>query len=276
MPVHNRKDFTKQFVECLITQTYTNYHLVLIDDGSSDRTAEMVCEYLPNVTVLEGDGRLWWAGSLQLGIDWLNNNDIADDAIILFINDDVTYGPSFLESAVETIDNKNNFLLLAKISCDNGETIYESGVYADLKKLRFEVAKPGGEVNCLPTRGLFVRFVDIGKIGNFHPSILPHYLSDYEYTIRAIKKGMKYLSADTVYLCPDLNMTGHREYVDMHFWEFMSKYFTKKSTTNPIYFSVFVLLTVPGVWMLPNLMRVWYRAARLIMWQLVITIRRIV
>ena len=42
LPVHNRREVTRGFVECLAAQTFSDYHLVLIDDGSTDGTAEMV------------------------------------------------------------------------------------------------------------------------------------------------------------------------------------------------------------------------------------------
>lgn len=64
------------------------------------------------------------------------------------------------------------------------------GVYADLKKLTFRQAKTKDEINCLSTRGLFLRVKDFKKIGGFYPKLLPHYLSDYEFTIRAYKKSL--------------------------------------------------------------------------------------
>lgn len=39
--VHNRYNITKRFIEQLLEQTYKEFVLVLIDDGSTDNTAEM-------------------------------------------------------------------------------------------------------------------------------------------------------------------------------------------------------------------------------------------
>src|SRR5207237_231210 len=41
LPVHNRKVTTEKFVRCLKAQAGADWHLVLIDDGSADGTAEM-------------------------------------------------------------------------------------------------------------------------------------------------------------------------------------------------------------------------------------------
>ena len=90
LPVHNRKEITRGFIECLKTQTFQDYHLVLIDDGSNDGTAVMVKEHIPSATVLRGTGDWWWAGSLQQGIEWLRQQKVHDDDAVLMINDDVS------------------------------------------------------------------------------------------------------------------------------------------------------------------------------------------
>jgi len=44
--------------------TCGNIQVIIVDDGSSDRTAEEVAENYPEVTILEGDGNLWWTGAI--------------------------------------------------------------------------------------------------------------------------------------------------------------------------------------------------------------------
>jgi GT2 family glycosyltransferase len=271
LPVHNRRHITKDLVECLLSQSFKNYHLVLIDDGSTDGTAEMIRGIFPNATVLQGRGDWWWAGCLQQGIDWLKKSRVTESDIVLFINDDVTFKPDYLANAVAYIKHKNELLLLSKFFCEEDGNIKESGVVADLKRLTFKLAKSSEEINCLSTRGLFVRFGDIEKIGDFHPRLLPHYLSDYEYTIRAARKGMRCETTDLVYLCPKLDSTGYRNFGNLGFLEFLRKYLSIKSAENPVYWSAFVLLGVPGLWVLPNLGRVWCRAARAVTGQVVVS-----
>jgi GT2 family glycosyltransferase len=271
LPVHNRRHVTEAFVECLLSQSLKNYHLVLIDDGSTDGTAEMVRGTLPNVTLLQGKGDWWWAGCLQKGIDWLKESRVTESDIILFINDDVTFKSDYLANAVAHFKDRTGFLLLSKWFCEEDESIRESGVNANLKTLTFAPAGSSVEINCLSTRGLFVRLADIEKIGDFHPRLLPHYLSDYEYTIRAATKGMRCETTDLVYLCPKLDSTGYRNFGNLGFLEFLRKYFSIKSAENPVYWSAFVLLGVPGLWVLPNLGRVWCRAARAVTGQAVVS-----
>ncbi len=91
LPVHNRLEITRRFVHCLESQVYKNYHLLLIDDGSVDGTSQMVSGIVRTLTVINGTGNLWWAGSLQRGIDWLKRKPADPNDVILMINDDVQF-----------------------------------------------------------------------------------------------------------------------------------------------------------------------------------------
>lgn len=274
LPVHNRKEVTHRFVQCLKSQSYTKYHLVLIDDGSTDGTAEMVREYIPSVTVLRGKGGWWWAGGLQKGIDWLREREVDDSAIILFANDDVTFGPDYLEMASSVMHDRSGLLLLSKFSCDGGNVISESGVVADFRRLTFKIANNDEEVNCLSTRGLFVRFGDLKSIGDFYPRLLPHYLSDYEYTIRATRKGMYCETSDMVFLCPNPETTGYHAIKEPGFYRFLKKYFSIKSAGNPVYWSVFVILSAPKPRILPNLAKIWFGSIKKITRQLLFSLKK--
>ena len=72
LPTHNRATVTVRFVDCLKFQTHSKYELILIDDASSDNTIDVCLGLMPRAHVLLGDGNLWWAGSLQKGIEYLD------------------------------------------------------------------------------------------------------------------------------------------------------------------------------------------------------------
>lgn len=45
IPVYNDEKYLKQCVESILTQTYTNLEIILVDDGSTDHTPEICEEY---------------------------------------------------------------------------------------------------------------------------------------------------------------------------------------------------------------------------------------
>ena len=84
VPVHNRVEITKRFLGFLSAQDYPALHVVVIDDGSTDGTADLLAQSSHlNLTVLRGDGTLWWGGALHMGMQWVSK--MATDADYLLI-----------------------------------------------------------------------------------------------------------------------------------------------------------------------------------------------
>lgn len=264
LPVHNRCAVTERFIDCLATQTYSNYHLILIDDGSIDGTSEMVQAKIRCLTVIKGRGTWWWAGSLQQGISWMKLHGVNEQDIVLFANDDITFDSNFLRKAVNIIGDLGATLLLPYLRDEKTGQPQESGVEADLQKLTFKPAVSPDKINCLSTRGLFMRMADLQMVGGFHPRLLPHYLSDYEFTIRAHRKGLRLVTSADIAIQLDREQTGYRSLERQGLIYFMRRFLSKKNVSNPIYWSTFILLAVPKTYILGHLFKLWSSTAKML------------
>jgi GT2 family glycosyltransferase len=256
LPVYNRREITRDFIDCLGTQTWQNYHLVLIDDGSTDGTGQMVRERVENLTVIRGNGDWWWAGSLQQGFNFLKKKGISSDDCVLITNNDVVFGKEFLAKGMSMLEKKKQTLLLAQYQDGDNSPPQETGFHVDLKKLTFSNATSSSDINCLSTRGLFLKWADFVDIGGFHPTILPHYFSDYEFTIRAHKKGYKCLTSPEVTLSPKLRETGRLIIDYSSYFRLWRSLFSIKAVYNPLYQISFVVLVCPVRWIPRNILRV--------------------
>jgi GT2 family glycosyltransferase len=248
--------------------------LILVDDGSTDGTVEMVQAKIIELTVLKGSGDWWWAGSLQQGINWLEKHGAEGRDIVLFANDDITFDADFLQKAVGILDNLDAALLLPHLRDEKTGLPEESGVEADLQKLTFNEAASPDKINCLPTRGLFVRMADLRRIGGFHPWLLPHYLSDYEFTIRAHRKGLRLITSADIAIQLDREQTGYRSLEHHGFIDFIKRLFSKKYVSNPIYWSTFILLTVPKSHIPGHLFRLWVSTVKMLFFRSASSLRK--
>lgn len=263
LPVHNRLGITRKFVDCLKIQTYRNFYLVLIDDGSTDGTDNMAQTSLDpeQHTVIKGRGNWWWAGSLQQGINWLKRHPPEPSDIVLIINDDVTFNKNFIENGVNELRRTTKTLLLAREWDEASGKTVETGVHADFQYLTFVVADSSEDINCLSTRGLFVRWDVLKQLGGVYPRLLPHYGSDYEFTMRAMRKGFSLCTNANVYLVSDSTATGFQKIAEgTNFKDVIKILFTKKSALNPVYWTSFILLASPMKWIPINILKVWRRA----------------
>ena len=45
IPTHNREEYVRQAIDSVLSQTFTDYEVFVIDDGSTDRTPELLRSY---------------------------------------------------------------------------------------------------------------------------------------------------------------------------------------------------------------------------------------
>ena len=249
LPVYNRRETTVAFVDALRRQTYQDFKLVLVDDGSTDGTAEAVRHRLPAVEVLTGTGDWWWAGSLDRACRRLSETGVRDEDVLLLINDDVVIGPDFLAQALAELAQHADTLLLARqVDVTTGAEIdHGGGVRVDLAELRFAAAVRPEDINCLPTRGLFMRWREFLRTGGFVPDRLPHYLSDYEFTLRARSRGLALRVATKASLGVKEGQTG-RAMANLFDEPRVGRFrllFSHRYKDNPLAWSAFVSLAVP-------------------------------
>lgn len=258
LPVHNRRDITLAFTECLKKQTYKNYRLLLIDDGSKDGTAEAVKESLSDVIVIRGVGNWWWAGSLQQGHEWLKQNKVPGDDVVLIMNDDTAFEADFISIGLRILKYNPKALLTATgYNLKTGVAQDTGGYILNWKTLGFAETYENIEINCTSTRGLMVRVSDFLDVKGFYPKLIPHYLSDLEFTMRAQKKGKKLIIHPDFRVGIDFETTGIRELNNETFTQYLKKIFSKRAAMNPVHWSNFILLHSVWKYKLSNLIRIW-------------------
>jgi GT2 family glycosyltransferase len=258
-PVHDRRPLTERFARCLAAQTDQGFHLVLVDDGSRDGTADAVRSVIPSATVIRGSGDWWWAGSLEQARRWLKRRPSAPGDLVLLANDDTTFEPDFLASARAAMPDDTRALLLAQpFSAETGEAA-AIGVHVEWRKLAFTPAFEPQDIDCFPTRDLFLRREDFVELGRWHTILLPHYLSDYEFTIRAARRGFELRTDSSVRVVMDEATTGIRSLDLSSVGAYLRSSLTIRATKNPFYWTTFVVLASPRGLILSNLVRVWRR-----------------
>ncbi len=101
MPVYNAGGFVKDSIESILKQSYRNFELIVINDGSSDNSEELIRSIKdPRINYFKNDVNLGLIQTLNKGIDLCNGDYIARmDA------DDISL-PDRLKKQVEFM-NKN-------------------------------------------------------------------------------------------------------------------------------------------------------------------------
>ena len=94
IPVFNRIEFTKECIISLEKQTFKDFKVIVVDDGSTDGTQEIIKTKFPEVILLETKGDLFWTATINMGIKYALNNAAT---YILTLNNDTKATPTFME-----------------------------------------------------------------------------------------------------------------------------------------------------------------------------------
>lgn len=70
MPVHNGEMFLRPAMESILNQTFTDFEFIVVDDGSTDRTCEIVRSYEdPRIRLARNESKLGLARTLNKGVE---------------------------------------------------------------------------------------------------------------------------------------------------------------------------------------------------------------
>lgn len=205
IPVHNRKEFTKDCLLSLKEQTIQADCITIVDDGSTDGTDEMLAREFPEVIVLKGDGNLYWTAAINKGV---KHALLRGATFILTLNNDTIASPNFLEKMLEGAKKKPKSLIgaldvdvISREPYYGGEIInwnFSASEYL-LNRLKREEQNGLHEVSLFPGRGLLIPRVVFETIGFFAERALPHYMADYDFTHLARRMGFSiYCNYDAV------------------------------------------------------------------------------
>ena len=195
---HNRRAITLATLAALFNQknqAQIALDVYLVDDRSTDGTADAVREHYSQVKILQGTGNLFWNGGMRLAFAEAvqRNYDY-----YLWLNDDTILYPNALETLLATSNHLTtadyNQAIVSGSTCDpQTQKLFSGGFRYRWHKLfmRFDLVEPKEQVqrcdtisgNCV----LIPRSV-VQILGNLNPNFT-HFLGDIDYGLRAQQQG---------------------------------------------------------------------------------------
>ncbi|NBD17571.1 MAG: glycosyltransferase [Cyanobacteria bacterium] len=192
IPVHNRKNITLKCLETLKQcGDLDQYYTVVVDDGSTDGTSEAITNLYSEVTILTGDGNLWWTGAIRKGMEYAYERGAE---CFIWLNDDCQPTKDALSQLVDFIkDNSKTIIGCQGVELDNPQQICFGGKEKKRQGHILVQVPPNhlipcdllcGNLVCLPR-------TSIEEIGFPNPQITPHYHGDSWYSVKAKQAGFQ-------------------------------------------------------------------------------------
>ena len=108
VPCYQQGIYVSETLESILSQTYENWECIVVDDGSTDNSVEIVSEYVNR------DNRIKLICQQNRGVSVARNNAISHSKgkYILPLDADDIIAPSYLEKAVKVMEDNPEYTLV--------------------------------------------------------------------------------------------------------------------------------------------------------------------
>jgi len=186
-------------LDSLLSQTYKDFHLVVVDNGSVDNSKELLDKYQLShrgmVDVIYNPTNFGFAGGVNTGIEWALNEDF--EYVVLFNNDAVA-DKKWLASLVKAVNKKGAGMATGLLLHEDGKTIDSTGDWFSKWGLAFprnrgddaSKAPKAGEVFGTTGGATLYKIALFKDIGLFDEDFFAYY-EDADISFRAQLAGWK-------------------------------------------------------------------------------------
>jgi GT2 family glycosyltransferase len=196
IPIYNGIEYTKKCIESIRENVkYSNYDIIIVDDGSVDNSVEIISKCYPDVVIIPGNGNLWWSGAMNLGISY-SLKEGTD--YILCLNNDNIIKSDVIRILVDTIIKKKKIIVASMVYfIDHPQIIRYAGgkiskILGMVKNSHLYEKDNGQFKECFETEwlggmGVLVPKELFEEVGYFDNKNFPQYAGDQDLWLRAIK-----------------------------------------------------------------------------------------
>ena len=158
-----------------------SFSCYLVDDGSTDGTAEAVVEQFPQVRLIRSEGNLYWNQGMRLA--WDTAAKEKDFDFYLWVNDDIRLREGAIASLLENSEFFRHKAIVTGTAVDQEGNISYGGRTRSMKLIEPDPTIP---VPCYLFNGnlVLVPKAAYAALGNLDPSYR-HSFGDFDYAVRA-------------------------------------------------------------------------------------------
>lgn len=178
MSVYNQEQFVKQSILSILRQSYGNFELIIIDDGSKDSSFKVISSFKDSrIRLIKNRYNMGLTKSINIGLKKARGEFIAR-----MDGDDISYSNRF-KLELDAFDKNKNLYLVggqADLIRSNGKKIKTTSMPTDYKSLKRVAIRFNPFVH--PTIMFQKRLLT--KIGYYNERF--RYSQDYDFILRAL------------------------------------------------------------------------------------------
>jgi glycosyltransferase involved in cell wall biosynthesis len=181
LPVYNGGNYLKIAIESILNQTYTDFELLIIDDGSTDDSVRTISSYSdPRIRLVKNEKNMGIVKTLNRGIQ------LAEGSFIARMDADDICLPSRIEKQAQYLTEHPEVSMvdsIMEIIDENGKSLNKTNSPAITDE---EVLRTMARINCMGHSSIMMRKDDYVKY-----LYRPIYYEDDDLWLRLLNDGKK-------------------------------------------------------------------------------------
>ncbi len=195
----NGMAYLEACLNAVLAQVYPDFEVIVVDNASTDGSAELVTERYPQVRLIRNERNLGFAAGNNIGL-----RAAAGDVLVL-LNQDTEVRPGWLAALVEAVQNPAIGIVGCKLLYPDG-TIQHAGAYLDevrgasehygryeLDTGQYDTPR---EVEFVTGAAVALTRATLSRVGELDEGFAPVYYEDVDWCYRVREAGLR------VWYCP--------------------------------------------------------------------------
>lgn len=145
MPAFNCEKYIAESIKSVLAQTYKNWELIVIDDGSKDNTCEIIKEFAkkdPRIKPITNEKNIGVSATRNRGIDLALGDWIA------FLDSDDIWSPTKLEKQIKIANEKSAEFIFTGSSYINDKSEPFRGIFEVPEKVSYKKLRNHNVISC--------------------------------------------------------------------------------------------------------------------------------
>lgn len=205
VPLWNGRDYIEDCLAAALSQNYSPLEVIVVDNASSDGSADLVAEIFPTVRLIRNQHNLGFAGGCNTGLR------AATGKVLALLNQDTLVAPNWLQFLCAALQDTNIGLAGCKIFYPDGETIQHAGGWIEWpvgeahhyghREQDTEKWQQPCEVEYVTGAAMAFRREVLERVGFLDEAFWPGYFEDVDFCLRVWKAGFE------IWYIPDATLT---------------------------------------------------------------------
>lgn len=179
IPTYNAAQYVGEAIESVLNQTFKDYEIVVVDDGSTDNTEELLQKYVDRIRYIKqkngGEGAARNRGIREAHGEW-----------VAFLDADDLWLPHKLKVQMEFVEQHPDVdFIYGDTSVFDSNRVLSKSVFSERQPHEGRIIKNLLRENCVPILSVIARKKCFEKSGLFKEGM--KYCTDYEMWLRFAK-----------------------------------------------------------------------------------------